>query len=68
VLRLGQPRQAVQHRGAQLVRHGEGKLQLRLDARSPYYPQVRGCRGDVVEKRTRRPHGGGAVIMMTELV
>jgi hypothetical protein len=50
-LRLGQPRKVVEHRGAELMERGEGQLHLRLHARDPDQPQVRGRPGHVVQQR-----------------
>jgi len=48
---LRQPRQGVEHRGADLVKRGEGQLHLRLHACDPYQPQVRRHPGHVVQQR-----------------
>lgn len=50
-LRLRQEPKAVEHRGAELVKSGEGQLHLRLHARDPYQPQVRRRPGHVVQQR-----------------
>jgi hypothetical protein len=46
-----EPREAVEHRRAQLVQSGEREFHLRLDTGSAHHPAARGMLGQVVQQR-----------------